>query len=113
MFSRRHRLTTTKAILQVLRRGDRQVVGCVSCSFLKKPGTLGKVTVIVDSKVAKKAVDRNRLKRQARAILRERGLPEGELTVRFLKGAPDRSYPEINAHLSECLRRVTTTRSKR
>jgi ribonuclease P protein component len=59
--------------------------------------------VIVSAQVSKKAVERNLLKRQTRAILKERGLLPGDLVVRFQKGATSLSYDELNKLLNKCL----------
>ncbi len=82
----------------------------ISCTFLPKPGTLGAVTVIVDTKVARNAVTRNLCKRRIRASLRERGLPQGMLIVRLLKGAAELSSTELIGQLDQCLRRLQSSR---
>lgn len=106
MFPRERRIRTTKEIVTVLRKGNRRSEGQVTCSFIRKPGTLGKVTVIVDTKVSKLAVVRNRLKRHVRAALREIGLPEGELIVRLFRGADALTYQEIKDKIIRCLAKV-------
>jgi ribonuclease P protein component len=67
---------------------------------------VGKIAVVVDTKISKKAVERNLVKRRIRAALREIGAPAGELIVRALKGAETLSYPELRDQLTQCLRKV-------
>jgi len=106
VFPRAQRLQTTQDILTVLRKGTRRSTGVVACSFYAKPGSLSKITVIVDSKVAKNATMRNLLKRRVRAFLRSITLPEGDLVIRLHKGAPELSYSELISQIQKCLNQL-------
>jgi ribonuclease P protein component len=106
VFPRAERLRTTKDILQVFRKGQRLSRGVVSCSFLKKTGTLVRVTVIVDTKVSKKAVVRNLLKRRVRAILAGLALPTGDIIIRLYKGADEVGFSLLTDQVRQCLNRL-------
>ena len=101
MFPKGQRIPRAQ-ILPVFRRGVRRTYGVVSCYLLPKPGTV-KVAVIVDSKVARKAVDRNLLKRRVRASLHQQSLPSGQLIVKLMRGALDLSYTDLEHQLQRCL----------
>ena len=103
MFARAQRLAATPEILTVLRRGDRVYRGAVSCYFLPKPAKVGRVTVIVSKEISKKAVERNLLKRRTREILKTLTLPQGDLVVRFQKGAATLTYDELRNLVMKCL----------
>ena len=104
MFPASKRIHTTKDILHVLRHGARRNQAVVACSFVKKPGTVSRVAVIVDTKVSKKATVRNLCKRRVRAILQASVLPVGDLVVRLRPGAPDLTFGQLQANLTACLR---------
>lgn len=107
MFPRSQRIRKTHDLLAVLRRGRRVKSGVVTCSFLSKPATLSRITVIVDTKVSKLAVTRNLLKRRVRMILKESDLPAGDLVVRLWRGAADLSFGQLRAEVEQCLKRLT------
>jgi ribonuclease P protein component len=71
---------------------------------IKDSKTEPKVLFVISKGVSKKAVDRNLLKRRAKAIVRD-FKPKKTLTFFFKKGAKDLSYrslkKEINTLLSE------------
>ena len=106
MFPRAQRVRSTKDIVQIFRKGQKASRGVVSCSFLKKPGTLSRVTVIVDTKVSKKAVVRNLVKRRARSILADQSLPVGDVIIRLYKGADLVSFILLTEQIKQCLSRV-------
>ena len=106
MFPREQRLHSSKNILYVFRRGERRTYGLVSCTFVPKPGSLGKVAVIADTKVSRKAVQRNQVRRRIQAALQEKHLPEGMLVVRLLPGASELPYQTLTEHLTQCLQRL-------
>jgi ribonuclease P protein component len=102
VFPRANRLRRSHEILTVFRRGNRTSQGPLTCYLT--PGSGSQVAVIVDKKVSKLAVERNKVKRLVRAALREIGLPEGKIVVRAYAGSTDLSYDQIRANLSSCLR---------
>lgn len=71
MFSKQHRLAKTQEVKQALARGRHFSSSLFTVKFLPTAG-LPRFTVIVSTKVAKKAVTRNRLKRILREFARTR-----------------------------------------
>lgn len=106
MFPQAARLHTTQDIITTLRKGHRSASGPVTCSVLRKGGTLGRVAVIVDSKVSKRAIVRNLVKRRTRAALRELTLPSGDMVVRLAPPARNLTYQQLREQLNQCLKRV-------
>jgi ribonuclease P protein component len=106
VFPRAQRVRTSKDIVQIFRKGQKASRGVVSCSFLKKTGTLSRVTVIVDTKVSKKAVVRNLVKRRARSILASQTLPIGDIIIRLYKGADTVSFALLTEQIIQCLNRI-------
>lgn len=104
MFPRQNRLRKSEDIIAVLRKGRRSQSGPVTCSFQAKAGSLSRVTVIVDTKVAKKATARNLLKRRTRSWLHTLGLPKGDLIIRLRPGATNLDYAELGKRIEECLK---------
>jgi len=111
MFPRERRLRTTTDIITTLRRGVRSSQGPISCSLLKKGGTLSRVTVIVDTKVSKKATDRNLLKRRIRAILQSTSMPSGDMVMRAYPAARELSFAALNQQVQKCLSKFSPSRS--
>lgn len=106
MFSKDRRIHTTKDIIQVLRRGIRLNSGTLSYSFIRKPGNLSRIAVIVDKKVSKKAVLRNLLKRRTRSLLRSFTLPAGDSVIRLYPGTEETSFEELGKALEQCLQKI-------
>lgn len=106
MFPQAQRLGSSQDIFFVLRKGRRCAAPAVTCSFVEKSATLGRVTVIVSTKVSKKAVTRNLLKRRVRAILHSRPLPSGDLVVRVDKKAVPLEFMELKNQLTQCLQKL-------
>ena len=101
MFPQALRLRTNKEILSTYRKGERIRRGNITLFFLPSPDT--KVTVIVDTKLSKRAVVRNLLKRQIRAVLEVTDLPQGHLVVRAYPGLEKILFPELKATILQCL----------
>lgn len=106
MFPRSHRLQRSQDILTVFRTGERFRRGPLTIFYCK--GTEPRVTVVVDKKVSKKATDRNRLKRQLRALLMQEALPAGDMVLRVYSGAEHLQFSELKTTLEACLRALTT-----
>lgn len=104
MFPKERRLRKSADIILVLRKGRRYKVPALTCYFLAKPGTLGRVGVIVDTKVSKKAVVRNLLKRRIRTVLESNGIPEGDLVIRVAHGAAETTFEELSQQLGPVLK---------
>lgn len=108
MFPREQRLRSGKEIIFTLRRGNRRSAGPIACSFIGKPGMLGRSTVIVDSKVAKRATERNLLKRRVRTVLLEHSVPAGDLVVRLYKGSEQMDFATLRSQLLVCLQKLSS-----
>ena len=70
------------------------------------PGSV-RITVIISKKTAKLAVDRNLVKRRARAVLRELPLPSGDLAISLFNGSPALTYQQLHQALSICLAKLS------
>jgi len=75
MLSAAHRLAKRSDIEAVHKRGRSFFVGNLGLRSAKNNLKVSRFTVIVSLKVSKKAVDRNRLKRRLREIIRKDVLP--------------------------------------
>jgi len=74
-------------------------------TFFKKPRVF-KVAVIVSKKVAKKAVDRNRIKRLIYEALRTSGLIAGELVINVNTNLSAAKKVQIEVKLSRLLKKL-------
>ncbi len=82
MVSRGFRITQDREIKRVLKLGRR--FSSPECSLYMLANTLGhpRMTVVVSAGVSKLAVDRNRLKRQMRDVLRQ-GIEQKRIAFNF------------------------------
>ncbi len=101
MFPRASRLHTTQEILTVFRRGEKIRRGALTLYYL--PHSETRVTVIVDTKLSKKAVVRNKLKRQLRTLLKQAELPQGHIIARGYAGLEKELYATLRLLLHQCL----------
>lgn len=88
----------------MFRRGEVLRVGPIRIHHLKAQENL--VTVIVDKKVSKLAVERNRVKRRVRAILMKHTLPGGKLIVRGFSGVEKLTFVEMRELLERGLMKL-------
>ena len=70
------------------------------------PAGTARATVVVSKKVSNKAVDRNLIKRRARATLRKPPLPSRSLIFTAKKGARDASYQDIARDITDLVSRA-------
>jgi len=101
VFPRANRLHTNKDILTVFRKGERIRRGFFTLYFL--PQAELRATVIVDTKLSKRAVVRNQVKRHIRAILQEAMLPKGYFVARAYPGLEKLSFSELQTLITQCL----------
>ena len=106
MLPREYRLRHDKDIKTLFAK-SKSVFGIyVGIKFTKNKLDVSRFAVVVGTKVSKKAVDRNRLKRQVRAIIHER---LGDITPGFdvmllvRKEAVGHTYEELEAQLVKAL----------
>ena len=81
MLAKRHRLGAAQ-VREILKSGCSVRSGALSAKFVAAPGSPG-AAVVISAKVAKNAVERNRLRRAAYEALRA-SLPENVQVVFFL-----------------------------
>lgn len=65
-----------------------------------------KITVIVDKKVSKLATERNRVKRQIRAILKTITLPQSSVVVRGFSGVETLRYAQLQQSLTQAFKKL-------
>lgn len=70
MLSKENRLRDDKTIVKTLRLGRRINHDAISLVINKSPTPTTKIAVVVGTKISKRAVVRNRLKRRTREVLR-------------------------------------------
>lgn len=111
MLPRTHRLRERRAVLTTLRRGTvatSRALALHALRTLAKPGP--RFAVVVSRKTAKRAVDRNRVRRRVQAILLSVAdtLPPGlALVVRVRPPALTQTFVGLKADLERLLRRFT------
>lgn len=118
MFKKTNRLAKTRDVRQALARGRSFFNPFFTLKFLKAPlpGAI-RITVVVSTKVSKKAVVRNQLKRQVREFmrLRLRFLQAGDYAILVRPAAVKASREQLLTKLSEGLssaRLLTTQNAK-
>lgn len=96
MFHKKNRLAKTKDVKKTFARGRSFFNSFFAIKYSKTPG--GKrFTVVVSTKVSKKAVDRNRLKRIIREFIRIRltGFAEGNYAIVIKPSAAAAEEPAL------------------
>ncbi|MGW8283127.1 MAG: ribonuclease P protein component [Gemmatimonadota bacterium] len=104
-FSRERRLRRSSDIRNVLRTGRRTRCGPVDIFRGSAQDSCSRVAIVVP-RHGRTAVERNRVKRRLREIIRLDWLPVapgGDLVVRARPGAYDSSYDDLRDRLSTCL----------
>lgn len=103
MFPQEHRLGRT-AFAQVYKRGRRTHTAGLTLIWRAAP--FYKAAVVVGKKVAKNAVERNRLRRRLYAVLREANLQSGHIIVIAKPPLRAYSYARMGAELTAGLGRL-------
>lgn len=71
MLSQKHRLRSQKEIQEIFRKGKSSIAGPLRLRMIRKDRSIPlQIAVLVPSRVAKKAVVRNRLRRRVREVVR-------------------------------------------
>ncbi len=70
MLARKHRLTKRDNLESILKSGGKKMGKLLVVRFRKSDQNQHRLSVIISQKVAKKAADRNRIKRQIQEIVR-------------------------------------------
>ncbi len=108
MFPRTQRVHRTTDILRVFRQGERARVGNLTLFFLpdSRPESLVRATVVVDKKLSKKAVVRNKVKRQLREILKKVVTRPGMYVLRGFEGADKLSQREMVSSVQQASQKL-------
>lgn len=110
MLPRAYRLRERRAVLITLRRGTVATSRALALHALRTRVAGPRFAVVVSRKTAKRAVDRNRVRRRIRAILLglAHTLPHGlALVVRVRPPALTQTFVGLTADLQRLLRRFT------
>jgi len=107
MFSKKHRLAKNKDVRQTFARGRSFFNSFFRIKFKKRTEGLSRITVVVSSKVSKKAVSRNRLKRIVREFLKKniKALEIGDYVVEPRKFVHKEEEKEFIASLENLLKK--------
>lgn len=108
MLKKQHRLSRSHDIKKVLGRGKVYQDPNFTLKLLVSPAKKGRFTVVVSTKISKKAVERNRIKRITREVIRSyisqlSGL-DGMIIAR--PGAAKLENPEIRAKIEALLKKI-------
>lgn len=109
MFDKNHRLTKKKEIEKVFKEGRSTFNKSFGLKVLDNQLRLNRFTVIVSLKVSKSAVERNKIKRRIREILRkeEKKIKSGEdIIVITLPPIINLKYDEIHHLLKNSLKKL-------
>lgn len=105
MFSKEHRLAKTKDISLVYTRGRSFFSPFFVVKFMRQSKGVNRFTVVVSTKVSKKAVVRNKLKRVVREFLRLRAsiLEHGDYIVTVRGKAVGKPNTVLREELNQLL----------
>ena len=109
MFARANRLTKTKDIEKVFKHGRSHYENILGIKAVSNGLNYNRFTVIVSLKVSKKAILRNRLKRQIRSLLQieEKQLKSGyDLAVVCLPESLNQEIKQLQQTLIKCLQKL-------
>lgn len=107
MLPHQHRLSDFSAFQNVVRRGRKVHTPHFRVAILSNNPTTTAVGFVVSKKVARKATERNRLKRKMREAVRREILPQlsstAQIVIIALPGAPKLNYNDIVIELRNSL----------
>ena len=109
MLPRAHRLHLDKDIKTLFAKGKGVFDVCCGLKFRKNALETSRFAVVVGTKVSKRAVIRNRLRRQIREIIRLRLAtlkPGFDVMMLIRKEAIGKSYGELEKHVLGSLRKA-------
>ena len=109
MLKRTNRLSKETDIKRVLKKGKRTRGSFVSFIVLKNDLDYSRFTVVVGMKVSKKAVDRNRLKRQVRSVIEkefDQIKPGVDVMVLVNPSALNQSFEKLNTDVIQGLKKA-------
>jgi len=109
MLPRKHRLTADKDVTRVLRQGRAVFTNLVAIKALANDLGYARTAVVVSTKVHKRAVQRNLIKRRIRAVLALfiPKMPVGvDMVITAKNEAVGRSQEDLGAALEYCLKKL-------
>ena len=109
MFPQKNRLSKEKDINNVFKRGRYSFAKDLGVKFLKNNFKHNRFTCIVSNKVSKKAVERNKIKRRLREIIRliPLNLDVGiDLIVLTRPSVKELDYKETEKQIHSCFQRL-------
>jgi len=96
-----NRLNKLSDIQRVFGKGRYFFVGAIGIKFIKNNGSQTRFTVVVSTKISKKAVERNKIKRRIREIIKKDVIPFAkfscDIVVMAQKGALALSFEETKS----------------
>ena len=107
MFARQHRLPNERAVKRLYAKGKRLVAPTSFCFVAPTNAQTARFAVVCGRKVSASAVERNRLKRVARAVAESSldSLPRADYLVVLRPAARD-NEPALRADLTALLRKT-------
>jgi ribonuclease P protein component len=109
MLPRKHRLTADKDVTRVLRKGRAVFTNLLIVKALGNDLGVVRTAVVVSTKVHKRAVKRNLIKRRVREVL-QKLIPNIKIGVDMVVTAQpeavDRSQADLGAALEYCLKKM-------
>ena len=109
MLPRKHRLATDKDVTRVLRKGRAVFTNLLAVKALGNDLGFPRITVVVSTKVNKRAVKRNLIKRRIRSVLEQLipKMPIGvDMVITAKNEAVTRSQADLGAALEYCLKKI-------
>jgi len=109
MLPRKHRLTADKDVTRALRHGRAVFTNLLTVKALGNEGEGVRTAVVVSTKVHKRAVKRNLIKRRIRELLRviiPKILANVDMVVMAQPEAVGRSQADLGAALEYCFKKL-------
>ena len=109
MFKKENRLTKTKEFDNVWKNGRSSFNKILGTKIIKNNLDINRFGVLVNAKVSKKAVLRNKIKRRIREAVKERfdRLEKGfDITIIALKESKEKKFNEISVSVERNLKRL-------
>ena len=107
MFPKKNRLTKNKEFDHVFKKGRSSYNGIIGLKTASNDLDINRFGIIVSKKASKKAVERNKIKRQIRAIIRSKSLKKGyDCLVIALPKIESLSHEEIEKSIINNLTRL-------
>ncbi len=109
MLARKHRLTTDKDVTRVLRKGRAVFTNLLVVKALPNEEGAVRATVVVSTKVHKRATKRNLIKRRVREVIHKlipSFLAPVDIVILAQNEAVDREQADFEAAIVYCLKKL-------